>query len=435
MAAQVLRSGFGPAGRSGSGRLWPLPWLLGLAALAAQAPRVEPPGPLVAGGRLEAGMADLVRAEPLAADVWIEPALGPVEQEFVGGQPIPVPAFKPPLAIALPPRPPPPKPDFVRAVAWLSEPKPSSGRHPAAVPQHTIWPAPPKPPAPSQMTAPAASDLAVEPAGPPDGPVVVAHGAARNPTVAAAVAVATPADQLRLLDRAGREALLAGDAAAALGIYERLSALFPDERTALLGRAVALEQLGRRDEARALYQIVLADDPDDLSARIALISLIAERAPGEALQLLRRLTPHHPRDARLPEQIGLILAAQNQLDGAIAELHRAAALDPVNVRYQINLAVVQDRAGRTEAAIECLSSCSALGGRKRRSDGGSRGRRRPPRASDRATGCTALAPGPTGRPGRGLAQGMGFRPRRCVGRNEPSAAASALARLTSRPSA
>ncbi len=305
-------------------------------------------------------MADLVRAEPLAVDVWIEPALGPLEQEVVGRQPIPVPAFKPPLAIALPPRPPPPKPDFARAVAWLSEPKSTSGGHPAAVPQHTIWPPPPKPPAPSQMTAPAASDLAVEPAGAPDGPIVVAHGAARNPTVAAAVAVATPADQLRLLDRAGREALLAGDAAAALGIYERLSALFPDERTALLGRALALEQLGRKDEARALYQIVLADDPDDLSARIALISLIAERAPGEALQLLRRLTPHHPRDARLPEQIGLIMAAQNQLDGAIAELHRAAALDPANVRYQINLAVVQDRAGRAEAAIECYRAALRL---------------------------------------------------------------------------
>jgi Flp pilus assembly protein TadD len=351
MAAQVLRSGFGPAGRNGSGRLWPLPWLLGLAALAAQAPRVEPPAPLVAGGRLEAAMADLARTEPLAADVWIEPALGPVEQEVEGGQPIPIPAFKPPLAIALPPRPPPPKPDFARAVASLSEPKPTSSGHQAPPP--TIWPPPPKPPAPPRMTAPAASDLAIEPAGPPDGPVVVAHGAAHNPAVAAAVAVATPADQLRLLDRAGREALLAGDAAAALGIYERLSALFPDERTAMLGRALALEQLGRKDEARALYQIVLADDPDDLSARIALISLIAERAPGEALQLFRRLAPYHPRDARLPEQIGLILAAQNQLDGAIAELHRAAALDPANVRYQINLAVVQDRAGRTAAAIEC----------------------------------------------------------------------------------
>jgi Flp pilus assembly protein TadD len=289
-----------------------------------------------------------------AGDVWIEPALGPVEQEAFDGGPIPIPAFKPPLAIALPPRPLPRKPDFARAVAWLSEPKPTSSGHPAAVPPpRTIWPSPPKPPAPHRVAVPAADDLAVEPAGPPDGPVVVAHGAARNPTAAAAVAVATRADQLRLLDRAGREALLAGDAAAALGIYERLSALFPDERTALLGRALALEQLGRRDEARALYQVVLADDPDDLSARIALISLIGERAPGEALQLLRRLAPHHPRDARLPEQIGLILAAQNQFDGAIAELHRAAALDPANVRYQINLAVVQDRAGRTEAAIEC----------------------------------------------------------------------------------
>jgi Flp pilus assembly protein TadD len=198
------------------------------------------------------------------------------------------------------------------------------------------------------------------PEAPDRASIAVARGAASRPAAARAVELADRGRQPDGLDQSAREALLAGDAAGALRLYEQLSREFPEAPAARLGQALALERLGRVAEARAIYQSLLQVDPEDLDAKIALLGILAERAPDEALQLLRRLVRAHPDDHRLPAQIAMVLARTGDLAGAIGAVRRAAALDPANAGYRANLGALLDRAGQRGAAIEQYQSALEL---------------------------------------------------------------------------
>ena len=404
-------------GRADGARRWSLAGgALGLMLLGACA-RDPAPGPLMVGGRLSAAFMELARDE-VQANVRLAPPLASVALAPSASRPPPVPVLRPRLAVVLPPPSAPRKPVAPERIAWIPQPKPE--RRPAAEPptgpQIAIWP-PPWKPDPSDLTVavdpaagpppqvaiwpppwkpdPADLPLAVAPAaGPPedprsaiwpppwkpdpvdppaaarpaeeapgpDGPVpvVVAHGRAGSSAIDDGIAVSDPDQLLPQLDRAAREALLAGDPATALAIYERLAARFPEERTVQIGRALALERLGRGSEARALYQAMLGVDREDLGAKIALLGILAEAAPEEALRLLRRLAHHHPDDGRLRAQIAMVLARQGALPAAIAEQRRAVTLAPANLGYRINLAVLHDRAGGIDAAVEHYRSALEL---------------------------------------------------------------------------
>jgi Flp pilus assembly protein TadD len=295
-----------------------------------------------AGARNEPLVVELPRGALPALIGPGDPAAGP-----------PLPALRPRPASILPPpaKPPPPGP----RVAWLPKFKPVLATAAPVRPPGTIWPPPPKPLAFNATEwAPAAGPPAQEgPASAREGLAssVVAHGLAPRPEAERAIEVAERDRQPESLDQSAREALLAGDALSALRMYERLASEFPAARAARLGQALALERLGRRAEARAVYQSLLEADPDDLGVKVALLGILAERAPEEALRLLRRLARYHPDDHRLQAQMAMVLARQGELAAAIAASRRAVGLDPANPGYRTNLAVLYDRAGRGGAAI------------------------------------------------------------------------------------
>ncbi len=296
-----------------------------------------------------------VRTQPLVAD--LPPARLPALASLDEPRRARAPVLGPRQALVLPPPAKPRPPDPEPRLAWLPELKPAiAASEPAVAAAGTIWPPPPKPllafewPALAPAAGPpvaAASARAPDPAA-----ISVRHGQAARPDAAGTIAVAERDRQLESLDRSAREALLAGDALSALGLYERLASELPAAPAARLGQAIALQQLGRPAEAQAIYQSLLAADPDDVGAKIALLDILAERAPDEALELLRRLARYHPDDHRLPAQIAIVLARKGDLAAASAALRRAVALDPANPGYRANLAVLYDRAGQSGAAIE-----------------------------------------------------------------------------------
>ncbi len=342
--------------------------LLGLALLGACTTGHPPPGPLALGGPLLEPLAAPARPTPLAADLR---SVKPPLPRGVGTAPAPLPALRPALVVRLPPPAKPRPPESEPHVAWLPKLKPTIGRPTGASTDDrpwqpadgtppvrnpkVLWPPPPKPPlalGPADI-APAAGPSEEPPVPRPEArPITVDHGGASRPQADAAIAVGDRDQRLQRLDEAAREALLAGDPAGALRLYERLSSEAPAAPAARLGQAIALQQLGRSAEARAVYQSLLQADPDDLGAKIALLGMVAERAPEEALTLLRRLARDHPDDHRLPAQIAIVLAAQGDLAGAIVAARRAVALAPANLGYRTNLAVLLDRAGQSGAAVE-----------------------------------------------------------------------------------
>jgi Flp pilus assembly protein TadD len=92
-----------------------------------------------------------------------------------------------------------------------------------------------------------------------------------------------------------------------------------------------------------------SDDPEPLR-RIAVLAL--RDAPEEAERLFRELAEEAPEAAVLYTGLGMAQLAQDDVQGAVATLRRAIALDPRSTAALSTLGVAYDRLGRYEDAHE-----------------------------------------------------------------------------------
>lgn len=148
-----------------------------------------------------------------------------------------------------------------------------------------------------------------------------------------------------------------GEPAEALQIYDLLLRNNPKDRLALLGRAAALQKLGRTLMAVSAYEDVLASFPRDEWALVNLLSLVSAQEPQRALAQLERLQKLNTSTALLPAQIGMIRMAQGDYELAARSLEKAVALDPENAKYIFNLAVLYDKWGQTQMALRYYRQC------------------------------------------------------------------------------
>jgi len=142
---------------------------------------------------------------------------------------------------------------------------------------------------------------------------------------------------------AGYNALIHGDYDTALGFYNLALKSEPTSVLASLGRAAALQKLGRTDEARNAYEKVLKLDPNNREALTNLTGILADREPGEALKRLLDLAKDYPNFSPIVAQIGMTYAKMDNQDAATDFLRRAVAMTPDAVMYNYDLAVVLDR--------------------------------------------------------------------------------------------
>jgi predicted O-linked N-acetylglucosamine transferase (SPINDLY family) len=163
-----------------------------------------------------------------------------------------------------------------------------------------------------------------------------------------------------------------------------------------LERALELHRAGRLDEARALYDMALAADPDDVNAlslsgqidlnradfpaALAKFARARTREPsfadawmneGSALRALGRpldalaafdraadLAPGH---ALIACNRGLAKLDLGDYDGAVAEIARADALMPNQPQIQSNLAIALKAANRPNAALALFEAIGSPG--------------------------------------------------------------------------
>ena len=142
-----------------------------------------------------------------------------------------------------------------------------------------------------------------------------------------------------------------------LQIYELLLRNNPRDRLALLGRAAALQKLGRSLLAVSAYEDVLAAYPGDEWAMVNLLGLVSAQEPLRALAQLERLQRLNPGAALLPAQIGMVQMAQGNFEMAARSLEKAVSLEPENAKYVFNLAVAYDRWGQPKIALRYYRQC------------------------------------------------------------------------------
>jgi tetratricopeptide (TPR) repeat protein len=119
-------------------------------------------------------------------------------------------------------------------------------------------------------------------------------------------------------------------------------------------RALALEALGRRDEAESTLRSVLQRTPDAPEARKQLGLLLAETRPGEALEHLSRALEALPGDLPALETAGLLAVTLNRDPQAIELLSRAVALAPDRARLWLALGETHYRRAESDEARDAF---------------------------------------------------------------------------------
>ncbi|MGB1077675.1 MAG: tetratricopeptide repeat protein, partial [Bdellovibrionales bacterium] len=149
-----------------------------------------------------------------------------------------------------------------------------------------------------------------------------------------------------------RRALKLGRYDAAYDFYERLYKKSPKDEAILMGRAVSLQKLGRETAAISAYEELLNLYPKNADALVNMLGLVKGQYPAVALQKLLSIRQDHPQNAGVAAQIGLTYAAMNNFNDARRYLNIAMGIEPENAQHLYNIAVVFDREGVRDKAIE-----------------------------------------------------------------------------------
>lgn len=149
----------------------------------------------------------------------------------------------------------------------------------------------------------------------------------------------------------GYSALSSGQHEAAISLYKKALKEEPRNADALFGLATAYQRSGQNAQARTVYGRLLKLYPDHLEGLNNFIVLAAQESPEETLMLLSELERQRPEFSPIPAQIGMIHYRSGNLAEAARNLHRAIALDPTNLSYRYNLAVILDQMGDTASAM------------------------------------------------------------------------------------
>lgn len=198
------------------------------------------------------------------------------------------------------------------------------------------------------VTLQAGEPVPVAPAGPIN---IEREGSRAQGVLAGLITVIDESDYFRDRYNVAERSLNGGQARSALAIYDELLGRQPRDRVALLGRATALHQLNKTGDAIRAYETVLRIHPDELSALTNLLGLIGQQSPKIALQQLGRLYASHPSFGSVAAQMAMLYVRIGDNANAIRLMSEAAALTSDNPVYQINLAIMHDRAGDNEAAM------------------------------------------------------------------------------------
>jgi len=208
-----------------------------------------------------------------------------------------------------------------------------------------------KPDAASGASAPGSSDS-------PRKPFISAAegGAASAPARRQGLALEVRTDNRRRVmadaQRAAAQALRDGNPGTAARLYQEILDQAPDDPDALLGLGVALRRMGLREEALEAYRHLLEVEPGNRRALHSLLALAGQGAPEAALNQLEELRRRYPAYAPLRAQLAAVQARLGRLEAAIASMRRAVQLAPDSLRFRYNLAILYDRAGRHAAAAE-----------------------------------------------------------------------------------
>lgn len=150
--------------------------------------------------------------------------------------------------------------------------------------------------------------------------------------------------------KVARMALMENRFTAAVELFNALSVDYPRDERVMMGRALALQQSGRADEALAAYEAVLSANPKKLEALTNMLGTLKSSNPALAVEKLEELRTVYPYNADIAAQLGTAYAALKNYDAALQYLDMADTLSPGNAYVYYNKAVLYDHMGQQNMA-------------------------------------------------------------------------------------
>jgi len=179
-------------------------------------------------------------------------------------------------------------------------------------------------------------------------PATPAEDPARGSTIR--VSPGSPEPVLNPLLIEAYAALQANQLDAARGLYQKLLAAEPRNVDALLALASIAVRQGNETEATRLYLRILELDPRHALAQSGLIALLGRADPLAAESKLRQLIAREPSPF-LYFTLGNLYADQSQWAAAQQAYFQAHHLDPANPDYAYNLAVGLEHVSQPKLAL------------------------------------------------------------------------------------
>ncbi|MFZ6870562.1 tetratricopeptide repeat protein [Undibacterium sp. Di27W] len=148
----------------------------------------------------------------------------------------------------------------------------------------------------------------------------------------------------------------------ALALYNRVLALQPDKVEAMWHVSWILQKLGRLSEAEASYRKLLTIAPDLYEPNYNLgVMLDAQSRKDEAIPFYLRTLAIKPDNGTIHFNLGKAYADTGRLEEAEASYRQAIALPSVNqVQAQASLGNLLHEAGRPTEAIECYRAATLM---------------------------------------------------------------------------
>jgi len=151
------------------------------------------------------------------------------------------------------------------------------------------------------------------------------------------------------------------EAVEALACLDRAIELQPDTASHHYNRGNALLQLQRWSEALASYRLSLSLQSDNQACELQLgLALHSAGLTQEAIAHYRDMLHRRPADLSAATNLGAMLQAECDLDGAAEAFQHALRIEPNNTIPLNNLAVIHKELGETGPAIQLLRRCVEL---------------------------------------------------------------------------
>jgi arylsulfatase A-like enzyme/tetratricopeptide (TPR) repeat protein len=174
--------------------------------------------------------------------------------------------------------------------------------------------------------------------------------------------LADPKDKLGVyaaVQEAG-ERIMSGDYAAAATSLERALGEEPEMPQALLLLGTSYSGLGRKREAKALFDRVLADDPSSVQALIAVANLLVDEGrASDVIALCKRTLAIDERNTQAYTLLGEVHAGLGRPAEALPYFEKAVAVQPKLTQNRLNLAASLVELKRYERAEQVLEEIVA----------------------------------------------------------------------------